>query len=261
MSDKFRRAAMINDLRPWIDKARTFTGWSFPDLRVDDIEPGPPWDYEAIVREHAARATSMIDLGTGGGEFYSTVVEGFAGRAVATEEYHVNAPIARNRLAPLAGHLVRASADHGLPFADAAFDLVIDRHEALQPADVARIVRPGGTVITQQVADENWREARYYFGRGGEFPDHYTLYKQGFRDAGLAVETQYHVWKVAYPTIGQFVFMLLIAPWEIPGLDPLAELEEIIAMEDGLRAPEGIVRDLRALSHHRAEAAVIGALS
>ena len=240
-TDKHRRAEMIDHLRPWIERARTFTGWSFGDMRVDYIEPGPPWDFEAIVREHAARAKSMIDLGTGGAEFYSTVVGGFAGRAVATEEYHVNAPIARDRLAPSGAHLVRASADHGLPFADASFDLIIDRHEALEPADVARTLRPGGTIITQQVADENWREARFYFGRGGEFPDHWKLYQQGFRDAGLHVETQYHVWRVAYPTIGQFVFMLLIAPWEIPGFDPLAELEEIIAMEDGLRAPEGIV--------------------
>jgi SAM-dependent methyltransferase len=159
---------------------------------------------------------------------------------VATEEYYVNAPIAHKALAPLGAHVVRASADHGLPFADASFDLVIDRHEALLPPDVARVLRPGGTIITQQVAEENWQEARHYFGRGGEFPDHFTLYQQGFRDARLTVETQYHVWKVAYPTIGQFVFMLLIAPWEIPGFDPLAEIEEIIAMEDGLRVPEGI---------------------
>ena len=241
MTDKFRRADMINHLRPWIEKARMFTGWSFEGMEIKHLEPGPPWDYEAIVREHAARATSMVDLGTGGGEFYSTVVEGFSGRAVATEEYQVNAPIARQRLSPFGAHVVRASADHGLPFADATFDLVIDRHEALLPEDVARVLRPGGTVITQQVADENWREARHYFGRGGEFPDHYSLYQQGFRDAGLSVETHYHVWKVAYPTIGQIVFMLLIAPWEIPGFDPLAELEEIIAMEDGLRTQEGVV--------------------
>jgi SAM-dependent methyltransferase len=240
LSDKFRRADMINHLRPWIEKARTFTGWSFDGLTIEHLEPGPPWDYEALVRDHAARASSILDLGTGGGEFYATVVDGFAGRAVATEEYYVNAPIAHKALAPLGAHVVRASADHGLPFADASFDLVIDRHEALLPPDVARVLRPGGTIITQQVAEENWQEARHYFGRGGEFPDHFTLYQQGFRDAGLTVETQYHVWKVAYPTIGQFVFMLLIAPWEIPGFDPLAEIEEIIAMEDGLRAPEGI---------------------
>jgi hypothetical protein len=35
--------------------------------------------------------------------------------------------------------------------------------------------------------------------------------------------------------------MLLVAPWEIPGFDPLAEIEAIIAMEDGLRTPDGVV--------------------
>jgi SAM-dependent methyltransferase len=232
---------MINQLRPWIEKARNFSGWSFPDIRVDYLEPGPPWDYQALVREHAARASSMVDLGTGGGEFYSTIADGFAGRAVATEEYHVNAPVARGRLEPLGAHVVHASADRGLPFAGASFDLVIDRHEALDPNDVARIVRPGGTVITQQVCEPNWQEAEHYFGRDSGIPEHYGPYQQGFRDAGLQVEAQKHVWKVAYPTMGEIVFMLLIAPWEIPGFDPLAEIEQIIAMEDGLRAPEGIV--------------------
>jgi SAM-dependent methyltransferase len=233
---------MLAHLAPWIEKARTFTGWSFPDLSVKYLESGPPWDYEAIVRDHASRATSMIDLGTGGGEFYATVIESFAGRAVATEEWHVNAPIAHRRLAPVRGHVVRASADHALPFITASFDLVIDRHEAMNPSEVARIVRPGGAVITQQVAKPNWQEVHRYFGRSGDFPDHQTLYPQELRDAGFDVEPLRHrQWRVAYPTIGQLVFMLLIAPWEVPGFDPIAEIDDIIAMEDGLRTDDGIV--------------------
>jgi SAM-dependent methyltransferase len=241
MSDQARRARMLEHLAPYIERARSFSGWGFSGIRIKHLGPEPPWDYEAFVRAHAASARSMIDLGTGGGEFYSTIVGGFVGRAVATEEYHVNAPIARDRLAPLGVHVVRASADHAMPFADASFDLVIDRHEALNPMDVARTLRPGGTAITQQVTTGNWQEVHRWFPRRPDFGDHYARYQQGFRAAGLEVEAQEHEWKVAYESIGDFVYMLLVAPWEVPDFDPVAEIEEVIAMEDGLRTPDGIV--------------------
>ncbi|MEX0875333.1 MAG: hypothetical protein WD646_02505 [Actinomycetota bacterium] len=45
-----------------------------------------------------------------------------------------------------------------LPFRDSSLDLVIDRHEAFRATEVARVLRPGGTFLTQQVGSRNEME-------------------------------------------------------------------------------------------------------
>ncbi len=241
MSDKFRRANMINDLRPWIERARTFTGWSFPDLHIKHLDPPPTWDYEAIVRDFGSRARSAVDLGTGGGEVLSRVVAGMGARFVATEEWSVNVPIARDRLAPHGIDVAWASAEC-LPFRDGAFDLVIDRHEALSPAEVARVLMPGGAVITQQCGPDNWRELRDFFPRAAIFDDHWTAYTEGFEAAGLrVVRREHHRFRSAFGSISEVAFLLMTAPWTVPDFDPLRDLESLISLEDALRTDDGIV--------------------
>jgi SAM-dependent methyltransferase len=152
----------------------------------------------------------------------------------------VNAPIARDRLAPLGGQVVRAN-NLRLPFRDASFDLVLNRHEELDPPDVVRVLRPGGAVITQQVARENWQEINQFFPRRTRWPDHFNDYQRGFRDAGMRVEGRVHAWRTAYAALGEVAFVLLVAPWEVPGFDPVAEIGALLALEDELRTPDGIV--------------------
>ncbi len=41
--------------------------------------------------------------------------------------------------------------DENLPFPDGSFDLVINRHESYSPAELKRILKPGGCFLTQQV--------------------------------------------------------------------------------------------------------------
>jgi SAM-dependent methyltransferase len=240
MSDPARAARLLEHLRPYRERARVFAGWSFPDIRMKHLGPQPPWDYEALVRAYAAHATAILDLGTGGAEFFERVTRGVSARIVATEAWRVNAPLARARLAPSGGRVVRASAESGLPFRAAAFDLIVARHEALDPADVARILRPGGLVVTQQVGSENWSELARHFPRRADFGDHLASYRDAFRTAGLEVEVRSHEWKVAYETLGDFVFMLLVAPWEIPDFDPVRDVDALLALDDDLRRPHGI---------------------
>ena len=45
--------------------------------------------------------------------------------------------------------------DTRLPFGNAEFDLVINRHESYEPAEVRRILHPGGRFVTQQVGGQN----------------------------------------------------------------------------------------------------------
>ena len=233
-------------LRPCVEKARGFSGWTaFPLARK--LTPGPPWDYIERARRLMQNAASVIDLGTGGGERFGEICAGFHGRVVATEEWDVNAPIAAANLRLLGASVLRCQSLH-LPLSDLSFDLVLDRHEELDPAEVARILRPGGTVLTQQVGSDSWPELRAFFPRKTLWPDHYNLYRRGFEASGLqVVDARFHETRVAYESLGDLVHLLSIVPWEIPGFDPLgADLEALLDLESQLTTPEGLV-----LTEHR----------
>ncbi len=235
-----RRAATLEALRPYIERARHSSGWSH-NLAVRHLDPGTPWDFEALARAAVATAERVLDLGTGGGEVLSRTIAGLSARCVATEEWAVNAPVARDRLAPMGVDVVRCDSLR-LPFRDAAFDIVLDRHEALEPAEVARVLRASGQAITQQVGPDNWPELRRFFPRKTEFGDHFSAYQRGFADAGLVVDdARWHEERVAFADLGDIVYMLLVAPWEVPAFDPAADLEALLALDDALRTDQGIV--------------------
>jgi SAM-dependent methyltransferase len=235
-----RRAQTLENLRPYIERARSFSGWSFADVASRPLEPGPPWDYEAIAREQARRARAILDLGTGGGEVLERIVAGLSSFVVATEEWVVNAPVARKRLAAYGADVVRGSS-LALPFSGDSFDLVIDRHEELDPLEVIRVLRAGGRLVTQQVIPEVWPELTPFFPRRTVFGDHYHDYAAVFERAGMAVRRQRHEYRVAYATLGDLVFMLLIAPWTIPEFDPVREIDALLALDDACRTDDGIV--------------------
>src|SRR5438445_10559878 len=148
-------------LRPFIEKARGFRGWSLEEVAPSRIGPGYPWDYRRRAADLIGRAAAFLDMGTGGGELFADLCRGQRGRAVATEPWHVNAPIAKSRLAPLGVEVVGGHSLH-LPLRNDVFDLVLDRHEAMDPAEAGLVLALGGTVLTQQVRRTRWKELRTF---------------------------------------------------------------------------------------------------
>ena len=82
-----------------------FRGWNFTLLgdRLT-LEP-PPWSLEAMVAELVEPGTTMLDMGTGGGEWLSGLAR--SSRVVATESWAPNVPVAAARLQPLGIAVVR----------------------------------------------------------------------------------------------------------------------------------------------------------
>ncbi len=242
MTRDARRQETIAALRPYIERARRFSGWSFDDVQQTPLDAGPPWDYEALAREHVRDGAWVLDVGTGGGEVLARIVDGAAAGAhlVATEMWDVNLAVAHERLTPLGVRVFGADSER-LPFADDSIDVFLSRHEAFTPSDVARALRPGGVAITQQVGGSSWDELRPFFPRKTAFPDHYATYRQEFESAGLTVESQIHERRVAYAALGDVVYCLLTAPWEIPDFDPAADIDALLAFEDAHRGEQGIV--------------------
>jgi SAM-dependent methyltransferase len=132
-------------------------GWDFSWLVGRATEERPPWGYARLLGERMAALSGVpdaaaLDLWTGGGEVLATVPAAPA-RLVATETWPPNVAVARRNLARL-GAIVVAMGDERdpLPFEDGSFDLVTSRHPvAVRFDEVARVLRPGGTYLSQDV--------------------------------------------------------------------------------------------------------------
>lgn len=153
------RAKAREQLRPYVEKARGFRGWSLEDVEPRPIGLAYPWDYRNRAAVLIGRASAVLDMGTGGGELFADLCQGQRGCMVASEPWPLNAPIAKRRLAPLGVEVVGGHSLH-LPFRNDVFDLVLNRHEELDPAEVGRVVTPGGILFTQQVGRTEWKEVR-----------------------------------------------------------------------------------------------------
>jgi len=136
-------------------------GWDFSRLG-DRISTKPrPWDFKRMVEEHAQRAAHLLDMGTGGGEWLTSLSHR-PPRTVATEAWHPNLDLAGARLRPLGVTVVwyegaRDNAEQTpeeqrgrLPFPSGSFELITNRHETFLAREVARVLIPGGAFLTQQ---------------------------------------------------------------------------------------------------------------
>ena len=215
-------------------------GWTFAYVPRPLGAP-PPWDYERRARALAAQSRRIVDMGTGGGEVFGRILKEYSGRAVATEAWGPNAPVAARALRPLGVPVVQ-SGEFEMPFRAATFDLVLNRHEALRPAEVARVLAPGGTVLTQQIHPDWHAQLREAFPRMTIFERHHATYPRGFRAAGMdLVDFQEHAQPVAYQHLGEIAYMLVAAPWTVPDFDLDADLEALLEVERVYRQPEGII--------------------
>jgi hypothetical protein len=187
-------------------------------------------------------ADSVLDMGTGDGWRYASICTGFRGRALATEEWSISASIAASRFRPLGINLVQCRS-HFLPISDSCFDVVLNRHEELTPGEVARVLRPAGSFLTQQWG-ASWEEMRHFFPRiGPPEGDLYGEYMKGLHEAGLVVLDARKAKTVrAYSGVGDIVTMLLLDGGLIPDFDPLGlDLEAILEMERELTTAEGLI--------------------
>ena len=133
-------------------------GWDFSWFEGRATEERPPWGYARRMGERMARADAALDVETGGGEVLATVVSPPA-LLVATEGWWPNAEVARARLRPLGAHVVAVADAPTLPFVDCSFDLVVSRHPVVvQWDEIARVLRPGGTYLSQQIGPGTNRE-------------------------------------------------------------------------------------------------------
>jgi SAM-dependent methyltransferase len=216
-----------------LDEAMTapVAGWDFT-WAGERITVSPlPWDFRALAADAMRAAAMALDMGTGGGEFLSGL-PGHAARTVATESWAPNVPVAARRLARRHVPVVRTagSVDNAfqsysqpadrLPFRDRCFDLVLNRHESFDAAEVARVLNPGGRFLTQQAASgpDQFHALLGLAPPRRSAPFDLDLLAGQVMRAGLVVEdTATATETVRFADIGALAWYLRMVPWAVPG--------------------------------------------
>ncbi|MGX6602402.1 class I SAM-dependent methyltransferase [Micromonosporaceae bacterium Da 78-11] len=151
----------MDDFDALLDEADAvpLAGWDFSWFAGRATEQRPSWGYADRVAERLGAADAALDLQTGGGEVlaYSATTAARPPRLlVATESWAPNVGVAARTLAPVGG---RVLATAGLPLRAGVFDLVSSRHPVHTWWDeVARVLRPGGMFLSQQIGAGSNRE-------------------------------------------------------------------------------------------------------
>ncbi len=225
-----------------------FSGWDFSYIephrwRTDEL----PWDYPAQVRAAFATARSALDMGTGGGEMLASLAP-FPPRLVATEGWGENAPVAARRLLPLGIPVIRCESQDPAPFRDAAFDLIVNRHDGYAARAVKRLLTPGGWFITQQVGGRNNAELNEILECPIPFEFAYwtpAYAVAGLEAAGLKIErVAEELAETHVADIGAVVYYLRVINWQIADFTPEGYRDRLLALhrrmvrDGGLRIHE-----------------------
>ena len=193
------------------------TGWEFAWLDGRDVGSEPSWSYPAMARTLLRRASSALDLDTGSGELLAELVP-LPPHTVAVESWARNIPVARDRLAPLTVEVLTE-----LPGGEDEFDVVLSRHGRLPAADIVRLLRHGGTVLSQQVGCDDLAELNVALGAP---PAHRQPWNAGvavsaLTTAGLEViDVREERPPVTFHDVGAVIRQLRDLPWQIRDFTP-----------------------------------------
>jgi SAM-dependent methyltransferase len=222
------------------EEKEPFSGWDFSYLNERMLEELPPWSYMALATRLMGAVSSVMDMGTGGGERLLEFKNIWPQTVVATEDYAPNIKLAKGRLAPLGVQVKEVPLTrHGpMPFADGEFDLVLNRHSGFNAQEVARILAPGGTFLTQQV-DGRWaQDLIAAFDAEPQWPDATLANSVSWlKAAGFAISVA-EEWsgKFTFADVGAIVYYLKAVPWLVPGFSVDRHLDHLMALQNQLEA-------------------------
>ena len=219
-----------------------FSGWDFSYLKNRWINENPPWDYIEMARILVQKSEAVLDMGTGGGEVLALLTP-FPRHTVATESWAPNIPVARDKLEPLGVKVVGVNSEDDTPFNGGEFDTVLNRHSDFKPAEIFRILMPGGTFMTQQVGGNNLWDLAEEFGATLPFLEWtFTGIKEGIQNAGLILDKAKE-WQgeMEFMDIGAIVYFIKAIPWQVPGFDIDKSIHHLEKLQHKLDSGERLV--------------------
>jgi SAM-dependent methyltransferase len=132
-----------------------------------------------------------------------------------------------------------------LPFADGTFDLVTSRHPvATNWAEVARVLAPGGSYLSQQIGQgQQWELIDAMLGPHTPSPERSTETAVArATEAGLdVVDLRAETLRSEFFDIGAVVYFLRKVLWTVPGFTVDGFRERLRAVHERIRADGSFV--------------------
>lgn len=217
--------------------AASVDGWDFGWLDGRASEERPPWGYARLMAERLGRAEAALDVQTGGGEVLASAPR-MAPLTVATEAWPPNVARATALLRTRGVAVVADPDEPPLPFGDDAFDLVVSRHPVTAWwEEIARVLAPGGTYLSQQVGPASVFElVEFFLGpqpetvRRKRHPDDARAAAEA---AGLhVVDLRTAELRTEFHDVGAVVWFLRKVIWMVPGFTVDAYLPQLRALHE-----------------------------
>jgi SAM-dependent methyltransferase len=229
-------------------EAEPVEGWDFSWFAGRATEERPPWGYARLVGERMRAATAALDIQTGGGEVLATIPQP-PPVLRATESWPPNIELARRHLAPLGGQVSAVGDEDDLPFPGESFDLVVSRHPTVVLwQEIARVLRPGGTYLSQQIGAGTNSEL-YEFMMGPQPVaewHHADLARAAAEAAGLAVaDLREQATRVEFFDVGAVVYFLRKVLWTVPGFTVEGYRDQLALMHEQIQADGSFVSHSR----------------
>lgn len=230
-------ADILENLRQAYERT-SMVGWDFSVLDGRMTADDPWWDFEADCLRQMAGARRVLDMGTGGGERLLALLNRLNRDDLAveaTEGWEPNLAVAREALEPRGVQVSRydAEACERMPFSDGTFGLIMSRHEAIDAQEVARVLAPGGQLLTQQVDGHDAEEIHAWFDEPFVYPDvSLENYSSTLEKAGLKIDIA-DEWAgvMKFVDTEALVMYLALVPWDAPGFKVGDYTDQLLALQ------------------------------
>ncbi|MGD7046355.1 class I SAM-dependent methyltransferase [Jeotgalibacillus proteolyticus] len=181
------------DYKSFYDKVGKTNGWDFSKLQI--MSEGVKWDFYEEVKKRCKISDVLLDVGTGGGENALKIASSLL--------FLIGIDISNGMMETAQSNLKKSKvlnvrffqmSSEDLQFTNGFFDIISSCHAPFVSKEVAKVLKIGGTFLTQQVSEADKLNLKKAFGRGQAFEktdgDLKDKYIRELRGAGFS-DVQY----------------------------------------------------------------------
>ncbi len=192
-------------------------GWNFKKVNCT-TKVLTKFDYWKEVKKHLTPNTVMIDVGCGSAEKILKLASPIVKKLYLTDnEPEMLKKAAKNaeKYAKNVIEIQNVDMNFALPYPDNFFDLVVARHSADANSEVFRVLKKGGTFVSEDIAKDDCQELKNVFGRGQNYfdADKRSDLMKLYYELGFEEVSYYNIKEIEfYHTKADLVYLLKRTP-------------------------------------------------